>query len=134
MCVARSLTVRAWAVMAFMWVAAPQRFEHICRATVRFAQWGGTVESDPERVEIGLAQWPSWLCDRAEEAGVQLPPVKRLHHVKVDASRDGFQLLGLVKLTHFGAQYYTGPASHWTIEGTSECRKQINKHVSNTKI
>ena len=32
---------------------------------------------------------------------------------------DGFRLLGLVKVTHRGAGYYIGPATHWNVEGAS---------------
>ena len=116
--------------MACMWVAAPARFDHVFRVSLQFGQWGG---SDFEKVdfnELVLAQWPSWLCERAEEIGVQLPPSKKTYSSGVCAG-DKFHLLGLVKLTRRGAQYYTGPASQFTNEGTSECRNQINTNKSN---
>ena len=114
-----------------MWVAAPARFDHVFRVSLQFGQCGGSDFEKVDENDLVLAQWPSWLCERAEEIGVQLPPSKRTHSSGVCAG-DEFHLLGLVKLTRRGAQYYTGPASQFTNEGASECRRQINTNESIT--
>ena len=84
--------------MACMWVAAPARFDHVFRLSLQFGQWGGSEFERVDFNELVLAQWPSWLCERAEEIGVQLPPSKKTYSSGVCAG-DQFHLLGLVKLT-----------------------------------
>ena len=106
--------------MACLWVAAPMKPDHVFRPSVGFAPWGVNKSSGTEQVALLPDIWPEWLRERAEEEGVPVP-FARAFDLGGDATAGGSvscRLLGLVKLTHHGAGYFSGPATHWNVEGT----------------
>ena len=106
--------------MACLWFAAPVKPEHVFRPSVGFAPWGVDKSSGTEQVALLPNIWPVWLRERAEEEGV-LVPLAGAYDLGGDATAGGSvscRLLGLVKLTHHGALYFSGPATRWNVEGT----------------
>ena len=109
--------------MACLWFAAPEKTDHVLRSSVGFAPWGANERTGTERMWLLRDMWPELLRTRAEEEGVHVPVIttKNPSEGREDAGVSGSlscRLLGLMKLTHHGAEYFSGPATHWNGEGT----------------